>query len=90
MSTRIELGEGGRIRFDWSKTHLDDAVIAGLRLWPPRRISMAAAQLFGGEKINNTEGRAAEHTAQRGVGRTPAWKKPRPCIAHGFAGRRDP
>lgn len=60
---------GGSILFDWSKTHLSPEVEALLG-------SIAAAMdlegrrdaLINGEKINNTEGRAAEHTAQRGVG----------------------
>jgi len=61
---------GGPIIFDWSKTHLSPEVEALLG-------SIAAAMdlegrrdaLISGEKINNTEGRAAEHTAQRGVGK---------------------
>ncbi|HQS97917.1 MAG: glucose-6-phosphate isomerase [Novosphingobium sp. 16-62-11] len=61
---------GGPIIFDWSKTHLSPEVEALLG-------SIAAAMdlegrrdaLINGEKINNTEGRAAEHTAQRGIGK---------------------
>jgi glucose-6-phosphate isomerase len=71
LSSRIELADGdqGGIRFDWSKTHLDDAHAAAFEKlalamdFPARR-----AALFAGEKVNMTEGRAAEHTAQRGVG----------------------
>jgi len=71
LSTRFELGEGlGGIRFDWSKMHLDDAHIAGFEaLATAQNFDGRRAALFGGEKINNTEGRAAEHTAQRGVGK---------------------
>ena len=60
---------GGAIRFDWSKTHLHagaEAIlvrIAGAMDFAERR-----RQLIEGEPINNTEGRAAEHTAERGVG----------------------
>lgn len=57
------------IRFDFSKTHLDDAAIATLS-------DLAAAQdfdgrrktLFAGGIANPTEGRAAEHSAERGDG----------------------
>ena len=61
---------GGRIGFDWSKTHLDDAHLA-------RFVALAEAMdfagrrtaLFDGEVVNPSEHRAAEHTAQRGLGR---------------------
>jgi glucose-6-phosphate isomerase len=58
---------GGPIRFDWSKTHLSPAVEAVLADLARPRLP-ASAKLLSGAKINNTEGRAAEHTAQRGVG----------------------
>jgi glucose-6-phosphate isomerase len=67
-STELEL-PGGPIRFDWSKTHLSPDVervlgeIAGTMDLVGKR-----EQLFAGARINNTEGRAAEHAAQRGVG----------------------
>ncbi|MGE8132181.1 glucose-6-phosphate isomerase [Novosphingobium subterraneum] len=68
-STTLDL-PGGPVIFDWSKTHLSPEVEALFG-------SVAAAMdlegqrdaLIAGEKINNTEGRAAEHTAQRGVGK---------------------
>ncbi|HWU03929.1 MAG TPA: glucose-6-phosphate isomerase [Novosphingobium sp.] len=73
LSTRIEFpaeAGGGGIRFDWSKTHLDAAHIAGFEaLAGAMDFAGRRAALLNGEKINNTEGRAAEHTAQRGVGR---------------------
>ncbi|CAM4017245.1 Glucose-6-phosphate isomerase [Novosphingobium lubricantis] len=61
---------GGEIRFDWSKTHLCaevDAVLADIA----QAMDLAGRReaLIAGEKINNTEGRAAEHTAQRGIGK---------------------
>ena len=72
LSGRIEWGEGelaSGILFDWSKTHLDDGLIGGFEeLADAADFAGKRAALFGGEKINNTEGRAAQHTAQRGVG----------------------
>ena len=67
-ATELDL-PGGPIRFDWSKTHLCaevEAVLADLA----GAVDFAAKrdQLIDGALINNTEGRAAEHTAQRGVG----------------------
>ncbi|WP_353226978.1 glucose-6-phosphate isomerase [Novosphingobium sp.] len=60
---------GGAIRFDWSKTHLYPAAEAILtRLADVQQFTEKRRQLIDGEPINNTEGRAAEHTAQRGVG----------------------
>ncbi|MEY2943609.1 MAG: hypothetical protein RLY97_1623, partial [Pseudomonadota bacterium] len=72
LSTRLELGvaDSGGIRFDWSKTHLDAAhlaefeALAGAMDFAGRRDALLA-----GERVNITEGRAAEHTAQRGIGR---------------------
>jgi glucose-6-phosphate isomerase len=61
---------GGTMLFDWSKTHLDDAHLAGfLKLAEAADFAGRRAALFAGEVVNPTEGRAAEHTAQRGVGR---------------------
>lgn len=60
---------GGPILFDWSKTHLDAAHVAGfLALAEARDFAGRRAALFAGEVVNPTEGRAAEHTAQRGFG----------------------
>jgi glucose-6-phosphate isomerase len=68
LSARLDWEEGGAI-FDWSKTHLDDELLTAFE-------ALAEAQDFGGrrsallkgERVNTTEDRAAEHTAQRGVG----------------------
>jgi glucose-6-phosphate isomerase len=69
LATRLDLGEEG-IRFDWSKTHLDEAHIAAfLELAEAAGFSARREALFAGEVVNATEGRAAEHTAQRGVGK---------------------
>ncbi len=68
LSTRIELGEGG-ILFDWSKTHLDDAHLAGFEaLAEAMDFSGARENLLSGGMVNASEQRAAEHTAQRGMG----------------------
>ena len=60
---------GGPIRFDWAKTHLSPDVEAVLGHIADR-VDLAARRdaLFAGETINNTEGRAATHAAERGVG----------------------
>ena len=69
LSSRLEL-PGGAIRFDWSKTHLDAAHLAGFSaLAEAVRFKQVRGAMFAGEKINVTEGRAVEHTALRGVGR---------------------
>jgi len=68
LSTRLDLPDGG-ILFDWSKTHLDDDLIAGFEaLAEAADFSGARERLFSGDIVNPTERRAAEHTAQRGIG----------------------
>lgn len=68
-SSRLEL-PGGSIRFDWSKTHLDAAHGAAFgALAEAVGFKAKRGAMFAGEPINVTEGRAVEHTAQRGVGR---------------------
>ena len=60
----------GNVRFDWSKTHLDAAHIAGFQaLAEAAGFDAARTALFAGDVVNVTEHRAAEHTAQRGVGK---------------------
>lgn len=72
LSGRIELGEGaedGGILFDWSKTHLDCAVIAAFEeLADAMDFAGMRAKLFAGEVVNPTEGRAADHATLRGTG----------------------
>lgn len=69
LSARLDL-PGGGIRFDWSKTHLDPAhLTAFVALAEARGFAGRRDALFAGQAVNVTEGRAAEHTAQRGVGR---------------------
>ncbi len=68
LSTRLELGEVG-IRFDWSKTHLTEELLGEFEaLAEAADFGAMRARLFAGEEVNPTEGRAAEHSALRGVG----------------------
>ena len=72
LSGRIGWGEGedaAGILFDWSKTHLTgDLLDAFEDLAQASDFAAKRAALFAGDAINVTEGRAAEHTAQRGSG----------------------
>ncbi|MHA6333792.1 glucose-6-phosphate isomerase [Qipengyuania sp. CAU 1752] len=72
LSQRIEWGEGetaGGILFDWSKTHLTPSMLDSFeKLAEATGFAAAREKLLSGAKINVTEGRAAEHTAQRGTG----------------------
>lgn len=57
------------ILFDFSKTHLNDDIFAVLSEMASGAGLVAAQDaLFGGAIVNPTEGRAAEHTAERGGG----------------------
>lgn len=78
LSGRIELDAeadgpeqaGGGISFDWSKTHLTDALLADFALLAEAAdFDGMRRRLFAGEIVNPSEGRAAEHAALRGVGR---------------------
>ena len=72
LSGRIELddsSEQGGILFDWSKTHLDRAVIAAFeQLAEAMDFAGMRTKLFAGEVVNPTEGRAADHATLRGTG----------------------
>ncbi len=76
LATRLEWGareDGGEtaggIRFDWSKTHLDGELLGAFEaLAEACDFARQRELLLSGAKVNVTEGRAAEHTAQRGVG----------------------
>ncbi len=70
LSGRIELGEdAGGILFDWSKTHLNRAVIAAFEdLAEAMDFAGMRTRLFAGEVVNPTEGRAADHATLRGTG----------------------
>ena len=70
LSARLELPDDTAIQFDWSKTHLDDAHLAAfVALAEAAGFAARRAALFEGEVVNPSEHRAAEHTAQRGLGR---------------------
>jgi glucose-6-phosphate isomerase len=57
------------LRFDFSKTHLDGAAITAFSaLAQEMGLDGAREKLFSGAVINPTEGRAAEHAAERGSG----------------------
>ena len=57
------------IYFDLSKTHLDDALLSGFSAMAENvQLGVAKEALFSGAVVNPTEGRAAEHTAERGTG----------------------
>ncbi len=66
--SRLVVDQSG-IRFDFSKTHLDGALLeAFAALAEARDLAGARDALFRGETVNVTEGRAAEHIAERGQG----------------------
>src|SRR3954471_11482871 len=61
--------EGGNCRYDFSKTHLSRAHIDGfLALAEESELAAWREAMFAGEIVNPTEGRAAEHSAERGQG----------------------
>jgi len=79
LASTFDLGEQS-IRFDWAKTHLDDAhVSAFIELAAATGFDARRQALFAGEVVNATEGRAAEHTAQRGVGQEESVELARSC-----------
>jgi glucose-6-phosphate isomerase len=61
--------EESGIRFDFSKTHLEDGLVAAfVELARASDLAGAREALFAGKIVNPTEGRAAEHSAERGQG----------------------
>lgn len=65
---RMSIDQAG-ILFDFSKTHLDPALIEGfVGLAEAVGLDKARAALLRGDPVNLTEGRAAEHPAERGMG----------------------
>ncbi|MBT2187647.1 glucose-6-phosphate isomerase [Sphingobium nicotianae] len=63
------LVEESGLRFDFSKTHLWEAsLVAFEELAAAVDFTGMRAAMFAGEVINTTEGRAVEHTAERGEG----------------------
>ncbi|MET0249268.1 MAG: glucose-6-phosphate isomerase, partial [Sphingobium sp.] len=59
----------GPIRFDWSKTHLTQGLLEDFAaLAEASDFAGQRDALFAGEPVNNSEGRAVEHCAERGEG----------------------
>ena len=70
LSARFELPDDTGILFDWSKTHLDAAHLAAfVQLADASGFAARREAMFEGDLVNPSEHRAAEHTAQRGLGR---------------------
>ncbi|HEX8257087.1 MAG TPA: glucose-6-phosphate isomerase [Allosphingosinicella sp.] len=66
--SRLVVEEAG-IRFDFSKTHLDAGLVAAFAaLAEAHDLAGARDALFAGQAVNVTEGRSAEHVAERGSG----------------------
>jgi glucose-6-phosphate isomerase len=66
--SRLTLEAAG-IYFDWTKTHLTEDVVGQFtRLAERQGLRDAREALFGGRIVNTSEGRPAEHTAERGEG----------------------
>ena len=65
---RLSLTQSG-ILFDFSKTHLSaEALTAFEALAGQAGLTAKRDDLFAGRVVNPSEGRAAEHTAERGEG----------------------
>jgi len=61
--------ELGGIYFDWSKTHLDGELLKRfVAVAEAKQFTAARDALFSGAIVNPTEGRPAEHVAERGSG----------------------
>ncbi|WP_084690933.1 glucose-6-phosphate isomerase [Sphingomonas sp. SRS2] len=66
--SRLSIDESG-ILFDFSKTHLSTALIGHFQaLADASAFAVKRDALFAGDIVNVTEGRAAEHPAERGQG----------------------
>lgn len=64
----VDCGDAN-LYFDFSKTHLTDALMAGFETMAEARgLAAAKERLFSGAIVNPTEQRAAEHSAERGSG----------------------
>lgn len=67
--SKLSLDVAG-IHFDWSKTHLTtDAIAAFEEMAKAQDLAGKRQAMFSGEIVNVTEGRAVEHTAERGEGK---------------------
>jgi glucose-6-phosphate isomerase len=57
------------LHFDWAKTHLDQPLVEAFEaLAVERGFETARDSLFAGGIVNPTEGRSADHVAERGSG----------------------
>ena len=66
--SKLTVEEAG-IRFDFSKSHINQAVLDDFcALAEASDLTGARDALFSGQIVNPTEGRAAEHSAERGHG----------------------
>ncbi|MEO5973156.1 MAG: glucose-6-phosphate isomerase [Sphingomicrobium sp.] len=66
--SRLTLAVAG-LYFDWSKTHLDQALLGHFgKLAEAMKFDAAREALFAGAVVNVSEGRAATHVAERGSG----------------------
>ena len=66
--SRLSFAVAG-LYFDWSKTHLDQALIADfMKRADASGFAEAKDALFAGEIVNASEGRPATHVAERGSG----------------------
>ena len=67
--------ELGGITFDFSKTHIDANLLRQfIRFAEAQGFDAARDALFAGQPVNSTEGRPAEHVAERGTGAPDAVK----------------
>ncbi len=65
---RLTIEQSG-LRFDFSKTHLDAALVESFTLLATEMgLDDAREALFAGAIVNPSEGRAATHSAERGTG----------------------
>ena len=79
--SRLVIEEAG-IRFDFAKTHLSSALVADfIKLSEAQGFAAKRDALFAGEKVNASEGRAAEHGAERGTGSPDSVARARGCHA---------
>ena len=70
--SKLTLDAAG-LTFDWSKTHLDDTLLAAfVDLAEQRGFAATRDALFSGGVTNPTEDRPAEHIAERGSGASAA------------------
>ena len=66
--THLTLDAAG-LYFDWTKTHLTKELVQQfVALSDSQGLREARDALFGGRVVNTSEGRAAEHSAERGEG----------------------